>query len=43
MSEYEKDIKTESNAGPFEDSTWAYFCTRCDRIIPFEEFGEGNP
>lgn len=27
----------------FDDGTWAYFCTRCDRIIPFEEFKEGNP
>lgn len=27
----------------FEDSTWAYYCTRCDRAIPWEDFKEGNP
>lgn len=27
----------------FDDGSWAYFCTRCDRVIPFEEFLEGNP
>ncbi len=25
------------------DSTWCYFCERCDRAIPYEEFMEGNP
>lgn len=24
-------------------SSWCYWCTKCDRCIPFEEFKEGNP
>ena len=25
------------------DGSWTFWCERCDRAIPYEEFMEGNP
>jgi hypothetical protein len=31
------------HAKDMDDGTWCFYCERCDRPIPYEEFEEGNP
>lgn len=31
------------HARDMPDGSWTFWCERCDRAIPYEEFMEGNP